>query len=159
MEEAQSQFEVTPFSRSARGNCQRWEKIKYFQSLSPVRALSTWPHCLLVNERKLMTKCMCIYTYRNISTLGGQSFKYKLAKLPSIVQLFVLFFFDLSPKSVLWKHMGLLMEVSTVCFHQFEGTGLHIMQFCNTTPSISQVKSSPSPYSMLNNSCAEYSNW
>lgn len=38
--------------------------------------------------------------------------------------------------------MGLLIEVSTVCFHQFEGRGLHIMQFCNTTPSISQVKSS-----------------
>lgn len=34
------------------------------------------------------------------------------------------------------------MEVSTVCFHQFEDRGLHIMQFCNTTPSISQVKSS-----------------
>lgn len=80
---------------------------------------------------------MCIYTYRNTYKLGGQSIKYKIAKL-----FVVGFFFYLSPKSVLWKQMELLMEVSAVFFHQFEGTGLHIVQFCNITPSISQVKSS-----------------
>ena len=31
--------------------------------------------------------------------------------------------FDVSPKSVLWKPMGLLIESSTVCFHHCEGTG------------------------------------
>lgn len=50
------------------------------------------------------------------------------------------FIFDVSPKSVLWKQVGLLIEVNTVCFHQCEGTGHHIMQFCNTVSSISEVK-------------------
>ena len=30
---------------------------------------------------------------------------------------------DVSPKSDLWKRMGLLIELSTVCYHHGEGTG------------------------------------
>lgn len=30
---------------------------------------------------------------------------------------------DVSPKSDLWKRMGLLIELNTVCFHHSEGTG------------------------------------
>ena len=80
--------------------------------------MGTLPPCTFITLYVFIPTEICLNWCTEYQIQIGESSQHNMD-----LHAFFVVGFDVSPKSVLWKRIGLLIELSTVCFHHAEGTG------------------------------------